>query len=193
LALPTYHLAASDKSLTNVLRRHLDLTSCELLDNSPVVREDGSQGIVDLMLSRKIPQPKADQNHHLIIELKRPKVDIGNAEVNQVEEYAYAIINDKRFKNTKTNWDFWAVSNEISETVRMKINQPNRPEGLIVHNEEYNMKIWVKTWGQIIDASRARLQFFKDRLNYSASDESGLEYLRKVHGKYLPSHLKQVE
>jgi hypothetical protein len=188
-----YHLAASDRSLTNVLKRHLDLTNRELLDHSPVVREDGTQGIVDLMLSRKIPQPNTDQNHHLIIELKRPKVNIGNVEVNQVEEYAYAIINDQRFKNTKTNWDFWAVSNEISETVRMKINQPNRPEGLIVHNEEHNMKIWVKTWGQIIDASRAKLQFFKDHLNYSASDESGLEYLQKVHGKYLPSHLSQIE
>jgi hypothetical protein len=36
------------------------LRQVELLDDRPVVREDGSGGIVDLMLSRLLPQPLAD-------------------------------------------------------------------------------------------------------------------------------------
>ncbi len=187
-----YNLTASDKSLTNVLKRHLDLQDLSLLDDQPVVREDGSQGIVDLMLSRTVPQPRADENHHLIIELKRPNVKIGLPEASQIKEYALAIIKDDRFRDTKTSWDFWAISNEVSEAVEMEARQSNRPEGLLVQYEKPNIKIWVRTWGQVINSCRARLRFFQERLNYVSTDESGLQYLRKVHEKYLPVHLKEV-
>jgi hypothetical protein len=52
-------------------------------------------------------------------------------------------------------------------------------------------RVWVKTWGQIIDDCRARLRFFQERLNYSASADTGLEYLRKIHRKYLPDVLAE--
>ena len=68
-----FNLTVSDRSLTNVLRRILAESNREILDDSPVVREDGSEGIIDLMLSKVIPQPQPDKRHHLIIELKRPK------------------------------------------------------------------------------------------------------------------------
>jgi hypothetical protein len=83
-----FNLTVSDQSLTSVLRRHLDLRQVELLDDRPIVREDGSGGIVDLMLSRLLPQPRADQREHLIVELKRPNVKIGSNEVTQIKEYA---------------------------------------------------------------------------------------------------------
>jgi hypothetical protein len=53
--------------------------------------------------------------------------------------------------------------------------------------------IWVKSWGQIIEAARARLEFFQEQLEYSADDESALAYLRKIHEQYLPRVLLQEE
>lgn len=181
-----FNLTVSDRSLNAVLRRHLDLNRIEILDEKPVVREDGSEGIVDLMLSRIVPQPHQDQNEHLIVELKRPKVPIGSAEAQQVKDYATAIVRDDRFRDTNTRWEFWAVSSEISDSVRLEATQAGRPLGLLLHVEEYRLKIWVKTWGQIIEACRARLRFFQERLNYVADEGSGLEYLHRVHEKYLP-------
>jgi hypothetical protein len=184
-----FNLTVSDRSLNAVLRRHLDLSRIEILDEKPVVREDGSEGIVDLMLSRVVPQQRQDQNEHLIVELKRPKVPIGSSEATQVKDYATAIVRDDRFRDTNTRWEFWAVSTDVSESVRLEANQAGRAAGLLWHVEDYRLKIWVKTWGQIIEGCRARLRFFQERLNYVADEGSGLEYLQRVHEKYLPKAL----
>jgi hypothetical protein len=184
-----FFLAVSDKSLTNVLRKHLDLANVELLDDSPVVREGGSEGIVDLMLSKIVPQPRSDCNQHLIVELKRPIVKIGNAEASQIKEYATAIVQDERFRGTETMWEFWAVANDVTESVRLEASQSGRPDGLLWDHQTLRMRIWVKTWGQIIDGCRARLRFFQERLKYVADENSGLEYLRRMHSKYLPKGL----
>lgn len=188
-----FNLTVSDRSLNAVLRRHLDLSRIEILDEKPVLREDGSEGIVDLMLSRVVPQPHQDQNEHLIVELKRPRVPIGSSEAQQVKDYATAIVRDDRFRDTNTRWEFWVVSGEISDSVRLEATQSGRPPGLLWHVEEYRLKIWVKTWGQIIEACRARLRFFQERLNYVADEGSGLEYLHRVHEKYLPKAVLERE
>jgi hypothetical protein len=184
-----FNLTVSDQSLTNVLRRHLDLTNREILDNSPVIREDSSQGIIDLMLSKAIPQKRPDEKYHLVVELKRPKVSIGNEEMIQVDEYAVAIAMDERFRDTNTKWEFWVISTEVSPSVRLKATQKDRPIGLLFDYPEYKMRVWVKTWGQIIEDCNARLRFFQEKLNYVSTQTSGIEYLRQVHKKYLPEHL----
>ena len=70
-----FNLSASDKGLTNVLNQHLAMLGREP-SKTPVLREDGSKGIVDLMLSRLIPQNRGDHREHLVVELKRPKQPI---------------------------------------------------------------------------------------------------------------------
>ena len=51
-----YNLTVSDRSLTSVLKKHLDLAEKELADDSSVVRENGSKGIIDLMFSKRVPE-----------------------------------------------------------------------------------------------------------------------------------------
>lgn len=184
-----FNLTISDRSLTNVLKNHIDVARLDLLDDKPVVREDGSEGIVDLMLSRSVPQSRAEQREHLIVELKRPNVPIGSAEATQVKDYATAIARDERFRDTNTRWEFWAVSSEISDGVRLEANQAGRPAGVLLDSQEFRLRIWVKTWGQIIEDCRARLQFYQQHLEYVADDADGLAYLRRMHEKYLPSVL----
>jgi hypothetical protein len=181
-----FHLTIDDKSLTEVLKKHLALLGKEIEVDQPVKQEDGTEGIVDLMVSRLVPQPRADEREHLVIEMKRPKQKIDNDAANQIKKYAFAIAEDERFRDSKTRWTFWGVSNEISNEVRKEAKQKDRPEGLLYADEEGKMSIWVKTWGQIINDCRARLNFFQETLKYRASDETALEYLRKEYEKYLP-------
>lgn len=96
---------------------------------------------------------------------------------------------DERFRDTDTRWEFWAVSNEVSATVRLEASQADRPPGLLLDSPEPRLRIWVKTWGQLIEACKARLQFFQEKLEYEATETTGLEYLRRVHEKYLPKAL----
>jgi hypothetical protein len=71
-------LTGDDERLTAVLKRHLAVLGeeVELTKGPPITREDGTIAIPDLVLSRQV---KHHQNvlEHLVVELKRPSVDIG--------------------------------------------------------------------------------------------------------------------
>jgi len=185
-----FHLSTDDESLSSVLDKHLECLGRKRDDNSKVTTHDGSVGIVDLMLSRRIPQSRAEQREHLIVELKRPSVKIDQTVVGQVMKYVLAVVGDERFRDIDTRWVFWAVSNDISPEARALLNQFGRPEGLYHESPDKKVYFWVKTWAQIIESCQARLKLFQDELNYIADRETGLEYLRKAYNKYIPAHLK---
>ncbi|RJO73137.1 MAG: DNA mismatch repair protein [Myxococcales bacterium] len=186
-----FHLSVDDQSLTEVLRKHLAILDKDRTELAPVKTLEGGTGIVDLMLSKKIPQPRRDQIEHLVIELKRPSQDITSEVTTQIEKYAFAVAEDERFKGTPTRWIFWAVSNDMDKHTRRKTtNQKNRPDGILHEAEDQNITIWVKTWAQIIEACRARLAFFQEGLNYMATQDAGLSYVQELYSKYLPDELK---
>ena len=80
---------------------------------------------------------------------------------------------------------FWAISNDISDSVRLDANQADRQSGIVSIIKNPNITIWVKTWSQIIDDSQSRLRFFQERLEYTADRDSALEHLRETHGRLL--------
>ena len=185
-----FHLTASDKSLDEVLAKHLHLLRKDAEeDGRPVQREDGSMGIVDLMLSRKVPQANPNAREHLVVELKRPRVKVSLSVHSQLQSYAFAVAKDERFRDTNTRWIFWAVSNELTDEVSQLASQQRLQPGQTYSSD--NIEIWVKSWGQVVADCKARLRFFQDALQYEASDESAVKYLRDMHGEYLPPALME--
>jgi len=184
-----FALSVSDQSLTEVLKKHLELLRKDelCLEGNEVLDEQGRRCIVDLMLSRLVPQSQAEQREHLIVELKRPSQPITSSVIQQVQRYALAVATDERFRNTDTRWVFWAISNRMTEEALLLAKQSNRPEGLVYETESPNLKVWIKDWGNVLESCRARLSFFQERLQYTPEDQSALEKLRKLHEKYLPS------
>jgi hypothetical protein len=186
-----FNLSVDDQGLNEVLKKHLALLGRPLVSAAPVTTLDGKEGIVDLMLSRLVPQTRADEREHLVVELKRPSKAVDAEVATQIEKYAFAVAEDERFKDTRTRWVFWAVSNEIDDHVRRRTtSQANRPDGLLHEAEDQRISIWVKTWGQIIDSCKARLRFFQERLEFMADKDAGLKHLKKTYDKYLPKHLR---
>ena len=188
-----FSLSLSDQSLTEVLRKHLRELGRSLDHGDPVLDDEGRPRIVDLMLSRRIPQPRKKEREHLVIELKRPKQAIDTKAETQIKDYARAVARDERFKDTETRWVFWAISNDITENVRENSRQANRPPGLLYESDDLRIRIWVKTWGELIEECRARLEFFQEHLKYNADNESALNTLRELHKKYLPPVLQEDE
>lgn len=185
-----FHLTVDDESLNEVLNRHRELLGSVTDENAPVLRDDGSEGIVDLMLSRRVPLPKAEEREHLVVELKRPRKKVDLQVTTQIESYAMTVAADERFRDTNTAWHFWAISNEVNEQARMKARQVNRPEGMLYQSDNPRITVWIKTWGQVIDAARGRLEFFRKELDYTADKISAREHLNEVYKKYLPDVLR---
>lgn len=174
-----FALSVDDQSLSEVLRKHLgvgDLGDVDLA--APVLTADGKRGIVDLMFSRQIPRGRPEEREHLVVELKRPKIVVKSKELNQVEEYALAVTKDERFRAVSAKWDFWLLTNEYDDLVKAKANQANRPAGLVIDNQELRLRVWVKTWGQVLEENRARLQFMQERLGYQPDYEDALQKLK---------------
>jgi hypothetical protein len=173
-----YGLYVSDRSLTEVLNRHCELLGRPVPAGGQVLRTDGRRGIVDLMLSRSGPLRNGER-HHLVVELKRPRLTLGMTEFEQLSSYAEAVMADDRFRDSRVTWDFWLVGNDMNGTLRGLAHQKDRTPGCAV--EQGNYRLWVRTWGEIVEECATRLRFFQDELEYQSNNEHAMDYLIREH------------
>jgi hypothetical protein len=183
-----YALTADDESLTTVLKRHIGMLGRTEPAPEPVKRLDDTGAIVDLMLSRVVER-RDQRREHLVVELKAPRVSIGPKEIQQVKSYAYAVAEDPRFASTNTRWEFWVVSTSVTRDGDRERRQRDRPFGLVDAPDDAPIKVWVRTWGEIIEDCEHRMKFFQAALKVQASRDEGIEYLRSRHAEYVQAVL----
>jgi hypothetical protein len=187
-----FALTVSDRSLTEVLRKHRDLVggmASTIVDNEPVLLPTGTpkgrrRGIVDLVLSRRVPTPYATELHHLVIELKAPKKLLNAQDTQQIKSYAYAVSGDERFKGINTTWRFWLVGNDLHEFVEKELDNDEAP-GVLQRTADGKMTISVRRWSELIHEARARLEFIQRELNYEVNRDDALERLRLTYAHIL--------
>jgi hypothetical protein len=180
-----YHLSVDDQSLTEVLKQHIAAQRREIEIDEIVTRPDGRRGIVDLMFSRNIQLAGSEEREHLIVELKRPDVAVKAETITQIESYAFAVAGDARFRDVPAKWVFWAVSSVMDDHARRRVNERDRPRGMLYQGDDPSITIWVKTWSQIISDCRARLRFFSEKLNYAPDRDASVAHLKATYHKYL--------
>jgi hypothetical protein len=187
-----YYLWVNDQSLTQVLRKHKQHLDPNIVIDGPVKVPGKERGIVDLMLSRTVRRHRADDIEHLVVELKAPSVSIGDKEIIQTNKYALAVAGDARFRTVPgVRWHFWAVSNDMTGYAKRMIQGgPDRNRRLVF--KEDNISVGVKTWGEIIEENRARLQFFQEHLHHIADESAALRYLQERHKRFLEGVLEEA-
>jgi hypothetical protein len=187
-----FNLMNDDEDLSAVLRSHVALLGRDRTELSPepVLDTEGKPAIVDLMLSCRVPTPTDYERKHLVVELKRPSQPINEDIISQVKKYAKAVASDDRFKAPNVEWDFVAVSNGLTRDAEIETRQTGKPRGLVAEYDDPKVRVWVKTWGQIISEAEGRLTFYKRRLEYKANDVEALRYLRTVNPNYLSEEVK---
>jgi hypothetical protein len=180
-----FALTLSDKSLHEVLKKHQHEAGIVDDTGKKLKRLDGRTGIIDLFLTQKIPTARADEHEYLVVELKAPSVKVGPKETAQLRSYAYAVQDDERFRNMKVRWEFWVVSNDMTPYAVQEVTSSDRPYGML--DRKTNCNIWIRTWSEILNDSRARLQLYEKELNYNADKDDSLAFLRSTYAKFLPS------
>lgn len=184
-----WSLTGDDERLTEVLKKHLALVGgdVELATAAPIVREDGSVAIPDLVLGRKL---ETHENHftHLVVELKRPNHTLTDEDVSQLRSYASAITNDERFDQPNSTWEFWLVGNDARASVDEQRDQTDKPYGVVQSSKKYTLI--VKTWAEVIGDADHRLKFIQRSLQYESGRDAGLASMRDKYGDYLPPEAK---
>jgi hypothetical protein len=183
-----WSLTGDDEPLNAVLRKFLARLGhdVEMATEKPVIRDDGSIGIPDLVLGRSL-ETSADHTAHLVVELKRPSHKLDASDVDQLRSYASAIVNDERFARSNVSWDFWLVGNETRREVDEMREQTHLPYGVVQSSKKY--KITVRTWAEVIGDARHRLKFVQKSLQYESTRDTGLVYLRSKYSEYLPAEV----
>lgn len=195
-----FNLMNDDEDLSAVLRSHIKLLGSDSDDGTPrdglapiepVLDADGKAAIVDLMLSCRVPTATDDQRKHLVIELKRPSQKLNEDVINQIKKYAKAVALDDRFKHSDVEWDFVAVANGFTKDAEFEARQKNKPRGMVLEIDvPITVRVWAKTWGEIIQEAEGRLTFYKRRLEYQANDREALRYLRNINSDLLSDEVK---
>lgn len=177
-----FNLSVSDRSLTEVLRQHKKILGEEIVIDEPVKHISKARGIVDLMLSRALRRHRAEELEHLVVELKAPRVKIDKNEINQIEEYAMSVADDSRFRTADgINWTFWVLSDDIGKHGDFRLK--GSKNGII--HQTGNISIGIRTWAQIVQENKARLQFFQEKLEHQADQDTALKYLQEKYEAFL--------
>ena len=124
------------------------------------------------------------------MELKRPKVKVGHEEITQVEKYAISVANDERFRTVNgVKWTFWAISDDVDDYAVYRMGESE--SGVI--SSKANITVGIKTWGQVIEESKARLQFFQEKLEHQVDDESALQHLQDRYQRFLAGVVPEAD
>ena len=172
-----YNLWASDQDLTTVLRTYRDKLDANFLIDEPVIKPDGRQGIVDLMLSKVQCKYRAEDIEHLIVELKSPNFVLSSKEINQIEDYALAVSEDARYRTIDgLRWHFWLVSDSYDQKVQRRIDMGPDARGRLILKGN-RLSVGIMTWAEIIEDNQARLQYFKQALEHKVDNGKALTNL----------------
>lgn len=184
-----YNLTADDQTLTTALKQHIGLLGREeLAPTGPVLDEQGKERVIDLLLARRVEHAQ-NRRDHLVVELKAPAVKIGAEEITQIKNYAYTVADDGRFNMTDVKWDFVVVSTDLTAFAKKEAAQFQRDPGLVSVTDDGRVRVWLKTWAQVIGDAEHRHRFVQSALQYSPGAEDALAYLREVHAKFLPAEV----
>lgn len=116
------------------------------------------------------------QNNHsqtienIVVELKRPNVDLGEVEVSQVKAYMGLIYDEPRFNSPDAQWTFILVGNKPDKTGYINREIKNSAtwgkKNLIQHVDDagQHYDIYVRTWSSIFDDFEIRHKFLIDNL-----------------------------
>jgi hypothetical protein len=184
-----FNLTADDESLRTALKRHIQILERDELAPDvaaqPVTLPSGQQeAIVDLMLARTVPQ-SAKRREHLVVELKRPSIKVGPNELQQVREYALAVARDSRFDKAEVQWDFYVISGDLDGTVIEDAAQTHLPLGQTNSYEDGRVRVWAKTWGEVMEDASQRLKFVQTQLGYDPSAQQAFKTLRSRHAEFV--------
>jgi len=135
----------------------------------------------------RVKRSGRDDDEHLVIELKRANKILSLKDLNQLVEYATAVVRDGRFDKTNVKWSFWLVGVEFSPELEEATNSADRDPGCAHIFKNGRGEIWVKNWAQIVHDALSRLEFVREKLNIAVTEEDAVEYLNRIYPDFVPA------
>lgn len=106
---------------------------------------------------------------NIVVELKHPKIKLGEVEVSQVKTYMDVITSANEFNASNMNWKFYLVGNDFDSSYIHREIESNKiwgKPGLIQHVNENGIvyEIYVKKWSELFAEFEIRHNFLLKKL-----------------------------
>ena len=116
---------------------------------------------------------RGDVTENVVVELKRPTVSLGEAQLSQVKRYMRVIKSEDRFNATNVKWTYYLVGNKLNSNGYIEDELDSHRaygENHLVHcDKSGNHKIYVMTWSDIFDDFSKRHDYLMSKLKLEES------------------------
>ncbi|SRX73378.1 ATP-binding protein [Aequorivita antarctica] len=159
-----YHLVtAAEPKFEEALKRYIYKTTGEIKDTK--IDHIDKNREMDIFACRQHKKDAKIEN--IVLELKHPKIQLGEKEYSQVMKYLSVISSRQEFNAPNMSWKFYLIGNKFNTSQfierQIRTNKTHGEESLI-YNEDGRIKIYVKTWSEIFTEFELRHNFLDERL-----------------------------
>jgi hypothetical protein len=167
-----YHLVSANEAFNQLHDKYVDFLNGNLAKGSS--RKEGksmSPRRPDLFLCRKRAVPdlldhELQMEENIMVELKRPSVEIGVEQVRQIEDYMEIIRSDDAFNSQKRLWKFIVIGNKVDEYVKGQYESMKEKNRRFLVKAAHNYEIYAYSWDDIFTLFDLRHSFLADHLNF---------------------------
>lgn len=179
-----YNLIGTDSSFSKLQKmylEHIDMIASDAADVSKR-RPD-----VFITRSKKISTGMSGANYklqNLIIELKRPSVNVGVEQYRQIEDYRNIIRDTPTFKSDLREWHFFIIGVDIEVDIRNKREAMKHENRQFLVNKEGDFYIYAVTWAEVFDTFEVRHDYLLKDLDIDKSKI--VDAIQEKHTESLP-------
>lgn len=181
-----YHLVSANEGFNKLLSKYLEVVNKVSNSDKKTKKVDNveSNRRPDVFICRKQCVPDSSDDHlpmeeNLIVELKRPTVNIGKDQLRQVEDYLDIIINEEEFNSQKRLWKFYAISNKVDNYTKQQYEAFKDKGKRFLVKAIQNYEIYALTWDDVFMNFDLRHKFLVDKLEF---DRSAIQAELKAKG-----------
>lgn len=165
-----YHLIGeAEVKFEENLRRFLWILRWEEQDISKAKMTDPDKNKeMDIFMCRMDRWSDTDNRKikNLVIELKHPRITLSDKEFKQVRTYMSTVLNEDRFNGKGYEWRFYLIGNRHnSDIATLKESAKHHGNDVILRDPTKNYTIYCKTWSDIIEENKIRLNFIRKQLD----------------------------
>lgn len=166
-----YNLVSADVTFERALAAYLHVLDPECSDVKNYIDDEERNRRPDIFLCRQqtvndaVTTSMLEEN--IIVELKRPSVDIGVKQYRQIEDYLHLIKKEPKFNSESRIWKFIVVGKVIEEDVKEKYESFKHMNKRYLVYQQGRYEIYAMSWDDVFKEFDYRHHYILSKLEFS--------------------------
>lgn len=166
-----YHLVSADVTFERALASYLNVLNPENSEEKNYIDDEERNRRPDIFLCRQQTVSDAATTsmleENIIVELKRPSIDIGIKQYRQIEDYLNLIKKEAKFNSESRIWKFIVVGKVIEEDIKEKYESFKHMNKRYLIYQQGRYEIYAMSWDDVFMEFDYRHHYILSKLEFS--------------------------